>query len=183
MAGQRLQQRGKCSGSSSPLGTMTNPLHGLVQIPSRDPLEDRHHGPDPAPLPNDVGRGEQTIGVVPGLLLLPRGGGTVGKRRDRTDRPEEGVLIQHPQLGPVTLDPLRWGLLHHDLLTTTSMTATEKESMHPRQRRMTATSPWTNRTLRENAGALTLPMTVDSTTTITSLSASIGVGACQCGLT
>jgi hypothetical protein len=79
---------------------------------------------------------------------------TVGKRRDRTDRREQGVLIQHPQLGPVTLDPLRWGLLHHDPLTTTSMTATEKESMHPRQRRMTATSPWTNRTLRENAGAL-----------------------------
>src|SRR4029453_10685586 len=42
---------------------------------------------------------------------------------DRTDRREEGVLIQHPQLGPVTLDPHRWGLLHHDLLTTTSMTA------------------------------------------------------------
>ena len=48
---------------------------------------------------------------------------------------EEGVLIQHPQLGPVTLDPPRWGLLHHDLLTTTSMTATEEGSMHPRQRR------------------------------------------------
>lgn len=126
MAGQRLQQRGKSSGPNSPLGTMTNPLHGLVQIPSRDPLEDRHHGPDPAPLPDDVGRGEQTIRVVLGLLLLPGGGITVGKRRDRTDRREEGVLIQHPQLGPVTLDPLRWGLLHHDPLTTTSMTATEK---------------------------------------------------------
>jgi hypothetical protein len=51
------------------------------------------------------------------------------------DRREEGVLVQHPQLGPVMLDPLRWGLPHHDLLTTTSTTATEKESMHPRQRR------------------------------------------------
>src|SRR4029450_10941307 len=96
---------------------------------------DRHHGPDPAPLPDDIGRGEQTVRVVPGPLLLPRRGVTVGKRRDRPDRREEGVLIQHPQLGLVTLDPLRWGLLHHDLLTSTSMTATEKESMRPRQRR------------------------------------------------
>jgi hypothetical protein len=33
MAGQRLQQRGKCSGPSGPLGTMTNRRHGLVQVP------------------------------------------------------------------------------------------------------------------------------------------------------
>jgi hypothetical protein len=103
--------------------------------PPRDPLEDRHDGRDPAPLPDDIGRGEQTVRVVPALFLLPRGGVTVGKRRHRMDRREEGVRIPHPQLGPGDARSPPLGLLRHDLLTTTSMTATEKESMHPRQRR------------------------------------------------
>jgi hypothetical protein len=99
-----------------PLGTMAKPLHGLVQITPGGPFKDRHDGLDPAPLPDDVSRREQPIGVVPGFLLLPRGGIAVGKRRDRTDRREEAVLTQHTKLGPMALDPVRRRLLPHDLL-------------------------------------------------------------------
>jgi hypothetical protein len=45
-----------------------------------------------------------------------------------------GALHEHPQLGPVTPDPLRWDAAP-DFLTTTSMTATDNWSMHLRQRR------------------------------------------------
>jgi hypothetical protein len=91
----------------------------------RDTLEDRHDGRDPAPLPMTSAAATRRYALSQDSSCSDEGV-TVGKRRHRMDRREEGVLIQHPQLGPVTLDPLRWGLVHHDLLTTTSVTATEK---------------------------------------------------------